>query len=98
VTNAVTQSSNTKSQTTTNYANKGKIHMNTVNIIRAWKDAEYRNSLSAAEMAALPQHPAGLVELPEEEMAAVAGGKSYFAGTCGRVCQVLTPQYGCISS
>jgi len=98
VTNAVTQSSNTKSQTTTNYANKGKIHMNTVNIIRAWKDAEYRNSLSAAELAALPQHPAGLVELPEEEMAAVAGSKSYFTGTCGRVCQVLTPQYGCISS
>jgi len=98
VTNAVTQSSNIKSQTTTNYANKGKIHMNTVNVIRAWKNAEYRNSLSAAELAALPQHPAGLVELPEEEMAAVAGGKSYFTGTCGRVCQVLTPQYGCLSS
>ena len=72
--------------------------MNPVNVIRAWKDAEYRNSLSAAELASLPQHPAGLVELPEEEMAAVAGGKSYFTGTCGRVCQVLTPQYGCLSS
>ncbi len=72
--------------------------MNTVNVIRAWKDAEYRNSLSAAELAALPQHPAGLVELPEAELAAVAGGKSYFTGTCGRVCQVLTPQYGCISN
>jgi mersacidin/lichenicidin family type 2 lantibiotic len=72
--------------------------MKTIDIIRAWKDAEYRNSLSAAELAALPQHPAGLVELPEEALAAVAGGKSYFTGTCGRVCQVLTPQYGCLSS
>jgi hypothetical protein len=36
-----------------------------------------------------------LVELPEEEMAAVAGGRSFFTGTCGRVCQILTPQYGC---
>jgi len=69
--------------------------MNTINLIRAWKDAEYRATLSAEELAALPQHPAGLVELPEEEMAAVAGGRSYFTGTCGRVCQILTPQYGC---
>ena len=41
--------------------------MNTMNLIRAWKDAEFRATLSAEELAALPQHPAGLVELPEEE-------------------------------
>ncbi|MEZ4676803.1 MAG: mersacidin/lichenicidin family type 2 lantibiotic [Caldilineaceae bacterium] len=69
--------------------------MSNINIIRAWKDAEYRNSLSAEELAALPANPAGLVELPDEEMAEVAGGRSYFTGTCGRVCEVLTPQYGC---
>lgn len=70
--------------------------MNTINMIRAWKDAEYRASLSAAELAALPANPAGMVELPEDEMAAVAGGgRSYFTGTCGRVCEILTPQYGC---
>ena len=69
--------------------------MSNINIIRAWKDAEYRNSLSAAELAALPENPAGLVELPEEELAAVAGGRSYFTGTCGRVCAILTPQYNC---
>ncbi len=72
--------------------------MNSINFIRAWKDAEYRNSLTAAELATLPANPAGLVELPEEEMAVVAGGKSYFTGTCGRVCQSLTPTYGCFSS
>ena len=73
--------------------------MNTVDLIRAWKDAEYRNSLTDAERAALPAHPAGLVEVPEEEMATVAGGgRSYFTGTCGRVCKVLTPQYGCYIS
>jgi mersacidin/lichenicidin family type 2 lantibiotic len=69
--------------------------MKSIDIIRAWKDAEYRSTLSDAERATLPQHPAGLVEVPEEDLAAVAGGKSYFTGTCGRVCQVLTPQYGC---
>ena len=72
--------------------------MNNINIIRAWKDAEYRNSLSEAELAALPENPAGLVELPDEEMAAVAGGRSYFTGTCGRVCDVLTPQYNCFKA
>ena len=70
--------------------------MNTVNTIRAWKDADYRASLSAAKLAALLENPAGLVEIPEAEMAEVGGaGLSYFTGTCGRVCQILTPQYNC---
>lgn len=48
--------------------------MSEKDIIRAWKDADYRNSLSAAERAALPAHPAGLVEIRDEDVAAVAGG------------------------
>ena len=32
-------------------------------IIRAWKDASYRQSLSADEQAFLPAHPAGAIEL-----------------------------------
>jgi len=35
--------------------------MSTRNIIRAWKDASYRNSLSDAERAALPPNPAGSI-------------------------------------
>jgi mersacidin/lichenicidin family type 2 lantibiotic len=69
--------------------------MQTIDVIRAWKDADYRASLSDADLAALPAHPAGLVELPDEAMAQVAGGRSYFTGTCGRVCAILTPQYNC---
>ncbi|MCB0043392.1 MAG: mersacidin/lichenicidin family type 2 lantibiotic, partial [Caldilinea sp.] len=30
--------------------------MSTVNLIRAWKDADYRASLSAAELAELPEN------------------------------------------
>jgi mersacidin/lichenicidin family type 2 lantibiotic len=44
-------------------------------IIRAWKDEEYRTSLSEAERAKLPKHPAGLIELTDVELATVAGGK-----------------------
>ena len=46
-----------------------------MDIIRAWKDEEYRNSLSEAERAALPEHPAGLIALTDEALGAVAGGR-----------------------
>ena len=46
-----------------------------MDIIRAWKDAEYRNSLSEAERAALPENPAGLIALTDEDLGAVAGGR-----------------------
>jgi mersacidin/lichenicidin family type 2 lantibiotic len=43
-------------------------------IIRAWKDQEYRRSLSNAERAVLPAHPAGTVEdLTDAELGAVVG-------------------------
>jgi mersacidin/lichenicidin family type 2 lantibiotic len=43
-------------------------------IIRAWKDEEYRQSLSEAERALLPEHPAGLIELVDAELDHAAGG------------------------
>jgi len=48
--------------------------MSQKDIVRAWKDEEYRNSLSEAERAALPAHPAGLVEIRDEDIEGVAGG------------------------
>lgn len=45
-----------------------------VNVIRAWKDPEYRNSLSASERAHLPDCPVGLINLTDIELTAVAGG------------------------
>lgn len=45
-----------------------------VDIVRAWKDVEYRLSLTEQERASLPDHPAGVIELNNEEMKAVLGG------------------------
>ena len=45
-----------------------------LDIIRAWKDEEYRLSLSEEQRALLPEHPAGLIELTDLELGAVAGG------------------------
>ena len=43
------------------------------NIIRAWEDAAYRNSLSAEERAALPASPVGEIELTDDELKDVMG-------------------------
>ena len=45
--------------------------MSTLDIIRAWKDEEYRLSLNET---LLPTHPAGLVELTDADLELVAGG------------------------
>jgi mersacidin/lichenicidin family type 2 lantibiotic len=43
-------------------------------LVRAWKDEEYRLSLSASELALLPENPAGSLELTDAELDVVAGG------------------------
>lgn len=48
--------------------------MSHFNIVRAWKDEEYRLSLSDAERAALPANPAGMIELTAADLQEVVGG------------------------
>jgi mersacidin/lichenicidin family type 2 lantibiotic len=48
--------------------------MSHVNVIRAWKNEDYRLSLSDAERAALPANPAGLIELTAADLKEVVGG------------------------
>lgn len=60
--------------------------MSTADVIRAWRDEEYRLSLSAEQRAALPQHPAGEVELCDEEMGVsdvLITHSRRFMGACG---------------
>ena len=49
--------------------------MSKENIIRAWKDKDFRSSLSEEQRALLPQHPAGMVELTDAQLGNAAGGK-----------------------
>ena len=56
--------------------------MSTRNIIKAWKNPAYRNSLSAAERAALPANPAGSVEISDEDLGKVAGGMPLMSRLC----------------
>ncbi len=68
--------------------------MSNIDIIRAWKDEEYRNSLSEEQRSQLPENPAGMMELSDETAQSVAGGRF----TKGRVCRAfkrITKGVGC---
>ena len=46
-------------------------------LIRAWKDEEYRLSLSEAERAELLESPVGRIELTDTELGLAAGGGKF---------------------
>lgn len=50
------------------------------NIIRAWKDREYLESLTPEERELVPENPAGIIELSDQEMELVGGG--LFRSSC----------------
>jgi mersacidin/lichenicidin family type 2 lantibiotic len=64
-----------------------EIPMSYEKIIRAWKDLDYRLSLSEAERAQLPNHPAGLVELTEKDLEPLLGEGT---GATGKLCGAWT--------
>jgi mersacidin/lichenicidin family type 2 lantibiotic len=51
-----------------------------IDVIRAWKDEEYRAGLTDAERAQLPPNPAGLIELDDEQMKRVLGSGGHGGG------------------
>lgn len=57
-------------------------------IARAWKDKEYRLSLSKEELAQLPESPVVEVSLSDDELEQVAGGT---APSCpvGNTCDMV---------
>jgi mersacidin/lichenicidin family type 2 lantibiotic len=50
------------------------INISDIDVVRAWKDEEYRSSLTEAQRAQLPENPAGMIELTDEAMNEVVGG------------------------
>ncbi|HMC04371.1 MAG TPA: mersacidin/lichenicidin family type 2 lantibiotic [Actinomycetota bacterium] len=71
-----------------------------MDVVRIWKDPEFRRRLSAAERSAVPASPAGEVELAEGSLYGISGGARAGAFpnfptqtclTCTRAC----PTRGC---
>lgn len=52
--------------------------MSNTEIIRAWKDVNYRTSLSEAALAMLPANPAGTIELSDPSLRGAAGQANSF--------------------
>jgi mersacidin/lichenicidin family type 2 lantibiotic len=46
-----------------------------VDVVRAWKDPEYRKTLTPEELASLPENPAGDSEVQEKDLEGVSGGQ-----------------------
>ena len=68
--------------------------MSSFDIVRAWKDAEYRQSLSAEEQALLPEHPAGAIELTDEELSQAGGGSALcltYVSACDPCTNIICP-------
>lgn len=55
--------------------------MKNLDVIRAWKDEEYRLSMSDEERAMMPANPAGFLELTETDLADVGGGSEGSGGS-----------------
>ncbi|MDY6876288.1 MAG: mersacidin/lichenicidin family type 2 lantibiotic [Chloroflexota bacterium] len=55
--------------------------MSNLDIVRAWKDPEYRLNLSEAERALLPENPAGLIELSDADLGEVGGHTDWWCVT-----------------
>ena len=49
-------------------------------IIRSWRDPDYRDSLTAAERALLPEHPAAAIELSDDQLSLADGGRAVAPG------------------
>ena len=69
-----------------------------MDVVRIWKDPEFRRRLSAAERSAVPASPAGEVELAEGSLYGISGGAragafpnfpTQMCLTCTRACPPL---------
>ena len=50
------------------------INISDIDVVRAWKDEEYWNSLTEEQKAQLPENPAGVIDLTDEGLNGVVGG------------------------
>lgn len=63
--------------------------------IKAWKDVDYRDSLSDDEMTAVPTHPGGLVSLDLGDLSVFAGGTLTTSACINITVYVCTQRTAC---
>ncbi len=60
-------------------------------IVRSWKDEDYLMNLSGRERAFLPENPAGLTELTDEDLLNVDGGSTPICSAAAVSLALCTP-------
>lgn len=56
--------------------------MKKIDVIRAWRDEEYRDSLTEQERSSLPENPAGMATVDDSALRSVGGAVTIrFCGT-----------------
>ncbi|WP_420628006.1 mersacidin/lichenicidin family type 2 lantibiotic [Candidatus Leptofilum sp.] len=67
--------------------------MSQIDVIRAWKNKDFRNSLSKEEHENLPPHPSGLIEIPDDVLSGASGGTTAYTLECTYSCMCGGPTY-----
>lgn len=67
--------------------------MSKADVIRAWKDPEYRCTLGPAELASMPENPAGSIELTDDDLDGTEAAIATTYATC--TCTTATRQVTC---
>jgi mersacidin/lichenicidin family type 2 lantibiotic len=62
--------------------------MTTIEVTKAWKDEEYRDTLTTEQLAQVPTHPAGVIEFAEPQLE----DESLF-GPSARKCKFISHNY-----
>ncbi|GCE23488.1 mersacidin/lichenicidin family type 2 lantibiotic [Dictyobacter kobayashii] len=68
-----------------------------IDIARAWKDAQYRGTLTSEELAQLPENPVGALELTDNDLASVTGAFS-IGGNVSSSCGINVNLGSCCTS
>ncbi len=69
--------------------------MKKVDVVRAWRDAEYRSSLSEDVRQNLPASPAGIANIDDDVLKSITGGCGGSTCSCGGV--GTNPNFSCVT-
>jgi len=64
--------------------------MSNVDVVRAWRDPQYRRGLSGADLAGMPAHPAGSVSVNERALNDASGAGKSILQTTAWFCTLYT--------
>jgi mersacidin/lichenicidin family type 2 lantibiotic len=69
--------------------------MKSADVIRAWKDPGYRESLGEEEASRIPANPAGIVELTDEQLRQASGLSGIIVTTFKTCTDFTVRRYHC---